>query len=233
MAGLITANESRRRAQPGRHYFPIVGLLLLAVTLLGFSDNLFTDVGQRTNSDPKFVVHGLFCLAWMVLMAAQPLLVQQGNVRLHRRIGIAGMIIAVGVTLSTLYVFVVIWKGWAALEPDAKANRLLLPSFALCVAMAWRYRRQPQRHKRLLAFASFYMLGPILSRAYDHGPVLLMWDWPVRLVDDLFLPYLWLTWFGFCLSLIIYDVRTRGRVSRISSVGTAWLATVVTLAQIL
>jgi len=46
----------------GRHslFFPIASFLLLFLTIAGFWDNLFTDVGQPSNSDPKFIVHGLF-----------------------------------------------------------------------------------------------------------------------------------------------------------------------------
>ena len=84
------------------YYFPVATALLLALTVLGFSDNLFTRVDQRSNSDPKFIAHGLFCLGWMILLAVQANLVSRGNVRLHRTLGVAGMFVAAGVTLSTL-----------------------------------------------------------------------------------------------------------------------------------
>jgi hypothetical protein len=41
-------------------YFSIVSVLLLFLSVVAFSDNLFTDVGQPSNRDPKLIVHGLF-----------------------------------------------------------------------------------------------------------------------------------------------------------------------------
>ena len=78
----------------GRHslFFPIASLLLLFLTIAGFWDNLFTDVGQPSNSDPKFIVHGLFCGSWMIALLAQSLLVNRGNVRLHRKLGMFALV---------------------------------------------------------------------------------------------------------------------------------------------
>lgn len=168
---------SRGRGASGsnlrRWYFPVASGLLLALTLLGFSDNLFTDVGQRSNADPMFIAHGLFCLAWMALLTVQSNLVGRGNIRLHRSLGIAGMLVAVGVVLSTLWVFVAVWKGWDAMQIVGKANRVLLPSYALFVLLGFLNRRRPDRHKRLIFIASLYMMEPVLSRAFDpFDPVL-------------------------------------------------------------
>jgi hypothetical protein len=44
-------------------YFSIISVLMLSLSIIAFSDNLFTDLGQPSNSDPKFIVHGLFGLA--------------------------------------------------------------------------------------------------------------------------------------------------------------------------
>ncbi|MBK6298385.1 MAG: hypothetical protein IPF48_10670 [Sphingomonadales bacterium] len=91
----------------GRHslFFPIASLFLLFLTIAGFWDNLFTDVGQPSNSDPKFIVHGLFCGSWMIALLAQSLLVNRGNVRLHRKLGMFALVAAIGVALSTIWVF--------------------------------------------------------------------------------------------------------------------------------
>jgi hypothetical protein len=41
-------------------YFSGISVLLLLLSIIAFSDNLFTDVGQPSNRDPKFIIHGLF-----------------------------------------------------------------------------------------------------------------------------------------------------------------------------
>jgi hypothetical protein len=83
-----------------RWYFVVAAFLLLALTVTGFWDNLVSDIGQKSNSDPKFIMHGLLCGAWMILLFIQTSLVGSGNLTAHRKLGIAGMAIAIGVTES-------------------------------------------------------------------------------------------------------------------------------------
>ena len=158
-------------------YLSITSALLLFLSLAAFSDNLLTDVGQPSNSDPKFIIHGLFGLAWYVLLAMQANLVRVRNVKLHKKLGIATFIVAIGVTLSTLYIFIVVWKGWGLMTAEVRANRLFLPGYATCLLLAWLRRGQSDWHKRLILTGTFFMLGPVLSRAYD--PLIVSWMEPL------------------------------------------------------
>lgn len=213
---------------PRSAYFARVSLLLLALSLIAFSDNLFTNIGQPSNRDPKFIVHGLFGLAWSVLLALQANLAHRRQLRLHKRLGIAAFVVALGVTLSTVYLFVVLWKGWAAMAPEVRANRLLLPGFALCVLLAWHWRSRPDWHKRLIFSASFLMLGPVLSRVYD--PLIVSWMEPLfpvfsAQVDEVgFQLFFWGSWIGFFLSLAVHDLRTLRRPHPVTLAGLGWFA---------
>jgi hypothetical protein len=206
-----------------RGYFPLASALLLILTLIGFSDNLVTNVGQRSNGDPKFIVHGLFCLAWIVMLTVQANLVRRGNVRLHRTLGLAGMGIAIGVTLSTLYVFVAVWKGWDAMGIIGRANRLFLPGYALLVLLAYRNRRRPDWHKRLIFVASLYMLEPVLSRSLDpfidYTP--LVAGWSESDVDRFWWYYFVLVWNALFLSLFAYDYVVSRRIHAVTAMGYA------------
>ena len=209
------------RSLTRRWYFPVASALLLALTLLGFSDNLFTDIGQPSNADPKFVAHGLFCLAWMTLLAVQANLVGRGHIRLHGALGVAGTVVAIGVVLSTLWVFVAVWKGWEAMPIVGKANRILLPGYALLVLLGFLNRRHPDRHKRLMFIASLYMMEPVLSRAFDPFEPLL-----VRFSDSQIDAGWWvffvLMWNALFLSLMAYDWTLSGRIHAVTAVGYAW-----------
>lgn len=205
-----------------RGYFLWVGLILLGLTLIGFGDNLVTDIHQPSNSDPKFIVHGLFCLAWMIILPAQAALIRGGNPRLHRRLGTAAMLVLAGVVLSTAFVFWAVWKGWPAMSPEVKANRLLLPGTALLGWLGYRNRRQPDTHKRLMLAATFFMLGPILGRTFDPLLLPFVGDWPEPRIDALFLVYFPLVWSGFFLSLLVHDWRRLGRIHPVS--GWSFLA---------
>jgi len=217
-------------------YFSNVSVLLLVLSIVAFSDNLFTDIGQPSNRDPKFIVHGIFGLAWYVLLATQANLVRVRNLRLHRKLGIATFMVAIGVTLSTLYLFVVLWKGWPNMEPDVRANRLLLPGYALCLLLAWRLRARSDWHKRLIFVGTFFMLGPVLDRIYD--PLVMSWAKPMfpllytKQVDEIgFLMFRWGCWIGFFLSLALHDWKTLRYVHRVTLAGGAWLALVVLISE--
>ncbi|MET0280461.1 MAG: hypothetical protein ABW278_04970 [Steroidobacteraceae bacterium] len=194
------------------NYFPLVSLLLVLLTLIAFSDNLVTDVGQPSNSDPKFIVHGLFCLAWMICFALQAQLVRTRNLRWHRQFGSAAFFIAAGVTLSTLYVFVTVWTSWAQMSPEVRANRLLLPSYSLCVLFAWLQRRNPEWHRRLLYVGTLYMLDPVLARIP-----------PLSWSDFWFYSFMVAVWSGLFLSLFVYDWKTARRIHPATSLGFGWL----------
>jgi hypothetical protein len=208
-------------------YFSITSALLLFLGLAAFSDNLLTDVRQPSNSDPKFVVHGLFGLAWSVLLVVQANLVRVRKVALHRRLGVATLLVGVGVTLSTLYIFIVLWKGWDNMAVEVRANRLLLPGFALALLLAWLRRGRADWHKRLVFAGSFLMLGPVLSRAYD--PLVVSWMEPLfpvftaRVDEAGFLVFFFGAWVGFFLSLAVYDGKTLRRIHPVTIAGFAWL----------
>ncbi len=207
-------------------YFSITSIVLLILSVVAFSDNLFTNVGQRSNSDPKFIVHGLFGLAWYVLLATQANLVRVHNVKLHQKLGIATFVVALGVTLSTLYIFIVLWKDWSLMSAEVRSNRLLLPGFALCLALACLYRRRSDWHKRLIFIGTFFMLGPVLSRTYD--PLIISWMEPLfpaftARVDAIgFHIFLFGLWMGFFLSLAWFDWKTLRRVHPITVAGLMW-----------
>ncbi len=218
-------------------YLSITSGLLLFLSLAAFSDNLLTDVDQPSNRDPKFIIHGLFGLAWYVLLAIQANLVRVRDVKLHKELGIVTFIVAIGVTLSTLYIFIVVWKGWGHMSVEARANRLLLPGYATCLLLAWLRRGQSDWHKRLIFTGTFFMLGPVLSRAYD--PLIVSWMEPLFPVftaraDEVgFLVFFWGIWIGFFLSLALYDWKNLRRIHSVTVAGFAcfvltWLISVFT-----
>lgn len=209
-----------------RSFFIVTGVLMLVLTMIGFSDNLFTDVGQPSNRDPKFIVHGLLCGAWMVVLMVQAMLAGRGRLALHRSLGMAAFWIAIGVTLSTIWVFVAVWKDWALMSAEVKANRLLLPSYSLFVALAFHQRRRPDLHKRLIYTGTLFMLGPVLARSYDRLLVPLMTGWSERQIDDAFLPCFFTTWTAFFIGLAMYDLKLSGRLHRVTLVASGWFVLV-------
>ncbi len=213
-----------------RYFFVVAALILFALTLVAFWDNLVTDTGQASNHDPKFIVHGLFCGAWIIILVVQALLVSRRNVRLHRKLGIAGLLIAAGVTLSTIWVFWAVWKGWAAMSPDVRANRLLLPGYTLLVTLAYLNRRRPEWHKRYIIAGTLFMLQPILDRVYDPLLVPFMSGMTEKQIDAAFQPIIFAIWLGFFAALFVYDAMVIRRIHRVTAGALAWFAVAWTVA---
>ncbi|MGB7069521.1 MAG: hypothetical protein WBD22_08500 [Pyrinomonadaceae bacterium] len=191
--------------------------MILGLSLVSFSDNLITDIGQESNSDPKFIIHGLFCLAWMVLFAIQTNLIRSLNYTTHQWLGIATLFVGAGVVASTLYVFVSIWEGWDKLVFYARPNRFLLPSFAVLIVLGYLNRENADKHKRFMYLATLYMMGPILDRIGA----------PFGISPLVANP---LVWNGLFLSLFLYDWVTLRRIHPITYLGFIWLYVVWAIA---
>ncbi|MFN3760686.1 MAG: hypothetical protein ACK4SF_15860 [Algoriphagus aquaeductus] len=203
-----------------KDYFFVVSLTLLLLSVIAFSDNLIWDIGQESNSDPKFLIHGLLCFAWFVIFVVQANFIRKGDVRSHRKWGIAGMLTAVGVFVSMVYIFIVIYQGWEAMPFWIKANRYLMLSFAILVGLGFGSRKNPVRHKRFLYLATLYMLEPVLGRIGGHMGLM---DWQF----DVFEALIWNVLF---VSLFVYDWKTLGKIHPISWIGVVWFYIVWILA---
>ena len=224
MATLAAAPSSRTR---WRAYFPGITSLLLALSLIAFSDNLVTDVGQPSNSTPRLIIHGLFGLGWSVSLALQAWLIYTGRTKQHRANGRLLFLVGAGLVLSTAYLFITTFRGFAAMSAEVVINRLLLPVFAVCLWQAWRQRMRPDLHKRFLLVGSFAMLSPVLARDFNH----LFWPWypdpEGRDADTAFLLFYFMSWGGLIGSLWLYDRATLGRVHRVTWIGSLVIATIV------
>lgn len=208
-----------------RKYFATISATVLIFSIWGFSDNLFWDIGQPSNSDPKFVVHGLFCLAWMVIFFLQSMLVANRNVALHRKLGIAGIIIAIGTLVSTVYLFAAIWKGWENMAPFVKANRVLFSSFAICVFWAFYIRGKSAWHKRLMLVGTLFMMEPILSRVFGTAEITILKGMSDSQLDFYWYIVVFTLWGLLFMSLFAHDWLTSKRFHPVTVGGAAWIVT--------
>lgn len=213
------------RASPilTRRYFALISATLLVLAVWGFSDNLFWDTGQPSNSDPKFVVHGLFCLAWFIVFFVQSMLVANRNAALHRKLGLVGLAIAVGTIISTVYLFAAIWKGWENMAPFVKANRVLFASYAICVCWAFYLRRRSAWHKRLMLVGTLFMMEPILSRVFGTAEITILKGLSDGQLDFYWYVVVFSLWAGLFLSLFVYDWLTSKRFHPVTLGGAGWL----------
>jgi len=224
---MATASPAKARPADWPLYFPIVTTLLLVLSLIAFSDNLVTDIGQPSNFEPRLIVHGIFGLAWSVMLAVQAWLVRMRRIAQHRRYGSKVFLVGAGLIGTTAYLFYVTFKGIAAMDGEVLTNRLLLPVFAVFVWLAWRNRQRPDRHKRYLLMGSFALLSPVLSRDFNR----LFWPFyahpEAAEADFAFLVYYLTSWGALVASLWAYDLATMRRIHPLTLLGSALIAGVV------
>lgn len=223
--------NSSRRGWFIDNYFLSISVVILLLSVWGFSDNLFWDIRQPSNSDPKFIIHGLFCLAWMFVFVLQTMLVNSGKTALHRRVGVAGVLIAMGVIASTVYVFAAVWKGWGNMEPFVKANRILFASYAVCIFLAIHNRRRTAWHKRLMLVGTLFMMEPILSRVFGTAEITILRGMPDHQLDFYWYVVVFSIWGALFLSLFAYDWLSTKRFHPVSLGGASWIVSVWTAVQ--
>ena len=193
-----------------KYYFIILSSLLLIFSFVAFSDNLITDIHQESNSDPKFIIHGLIMFAWFMTFVAQTYFILIKKYKTHMRFGRIGFVLAIGVFLSTLFVFIAVYKGWDAMEPFVRVNRLLMLSFATFILLAYIFRKNTIKHKRFIFWAIVLPIEPIMGRVSDFF-----------LIDNWMLFY-FIVWHTLFASFFIYDWLTIKRIHAISWIGFAW-----------
>jgi hypothetical protein len=183
-------------------YFFAMGLVLLGVVVSGFS--LFT-VTLRPGgiaAVPLYLHgHGAIFVSWYVLFVLQAWLASGGNLRLHRTLGKASVLLAAGMIV---FGYFVVRSAYA--RPDfsiaglSPAGSVMFPftdvvNFAIAYGLALANRRVPAAHKRLMLLAGILMIDPAVFRLVTAlgGPP------PVILVFELAL----------VLALVVYDLLTR------------------------
>ena len=207
-----------------KNYFFWTSLFLLFLSVFAFSDNLFYDVKQESNSDPKFIIHGLFFLAWFIILVIQTGYIRKGNYKAHRTLGITGMLIGLGVIISTFYVFVAVYKGWSVMPDYVKANRIYTTSFVILLLLAYLNRKHGVKHKRYIYIGTLYVLGPVLDRV--AGKLMIDTDASTIIFNAII-------WNALFISLFVYDLRTMKKIHPISWVGFIWFYVVWVVSLVL
>jgi len=224
MAEVIGERKASRSSRPS--FFTWMAFAMAFFIFGGFSMTYFQPVLTRTGlSYPPIVhLHGFIFFSWMILLIVQPALVNLGNVKLHRSVGTFGIVVAsMLILMGTL--ITIMFAGFSAGNPTPDFNNLMYLSvnavigFAVLFCLAIRNVRKIENHKRLMLFATIFLLPPGINRMY-----MVVWE----LAEA---PVLWtyLTMDILVAAILIYDWRTLGRVSRISVMG----ATVVFIPHLL
>jgi hypothetical protein len=153
-----------------RAFFGGMAILLCAVVFIGFFRTFFgAGFVEAPLPSPILRVHGMVFTAWMLLFITQAALISARRVVWHRTLGIVAfglppLMIALGVVAAIDALGRKVTIG--ALDP---ATSLAIPfwniiAFAIVIAAAWRARRRPDAHKRLILLATIGLSDAALGR---------------------------------------------------------------------
>lgn len=209
----LTAGSIQHRSR----FFVWIAVAMLIVVALGFGRSFYLRPLFADEPLPTYLlVHGAVMTAWYLLFLAQASLVEIGRRDLHRKLGLAGVALAVGVVVTGTIVHLNFIPRNRALgfisSPEDLSSAIgfvlagissLVPFAVLIVLAVW-LRRKAAIHKRLMFWAMVWTLGPAFTNNRPLGQVL----------DSLVAPYLpffpadlfWLA------AMMAYDWKTLRRI---------------------
>lgn len=154
-----------------------MGIIGLIAIFIGFSKPFIIPVVRKTFEAPLSIyIHGALSLGWVLLFTIQSSLIHKKNYKLHARLGIGGIFLAIATSLSLLPVakFIIARDLKLGLGEMAYSNSISLLTtgimFLLLVGFAIYFRSQSQIHKRLLLLGTIVLLWPAWFRFRHFFP---------------------------------------------------------------
>lgn len=221
-----------------RYIYVFMAALFLATAIAGFaptSSAYLAAVAAGKAPPPPFILHfhAMSMSAWLALLLVQTSLAASGRTALHRRLGMASLVVAPAVVVSIVLIGVgsiIRDRGLTAAEVlagniDADAAwRLIVTQlraivlFVLFVAWAMSARRSdPATHKRMMILAALVPLNAATSRmmGFSHwlpGAGL----YASHLVPDLYQ-------LALLVPALLHDLLRHGRIHRAYVIGAVLL----------
>lgn len=197
-----------------RIFYSSMAAIMIVVIFVGFAPSFYLRPALAPANLPVLTplvwAHALIFTAWALLFIVQTALVAAGRRDLHRRLGMAGVPLLLGMVV--VGVLAAVHSAIRASGPPIvpPLSWLAVPIFSVpayggLIAAALYRRGRPQAHKRLMLLAMVIMLAPALGRIPTTAGVSGM----------VVIPGL------FVLALVLWDIRTLGRPHRATIWGGA------------
>src|SRR5688500_7081982 len=165
IATLTAADRPRPVWRSDRIFFTTMSLLLAAVVFAGFAPTYYLRSAYRAEPLARvFHVHGALFTAWILLLVAQTSLVAGRRVDLHRKLGVAGAVLAVLMVVAGYEAaMTAARRGFSLPGLPPPLVFLAVPLFDMIVfptlvGAALLLRRSPAAHKRLMLLATVAIL---------------------------------------------------------------------------
>jgi hypothetical protein len=147
-----------------------MAILLCVVVVIGFTPTYFgAGMLRAPLPSPILHVHGAVFTLWMILYLVQSALISARRVAWHRSLGtVAFCLPPIMIVLGLIAAIDAFHRGVriGPLEPTVSLAIPLLgiASFAIVIFAAWRARRRPDAHKRLILLATIGLTEAAFGR---------------------------------------------------------------------
>jgi FtsH-binding integral membrane protein len=196
---------------PGTRYdhffFSAMALAMFTTVFEGFARTYYL-AGVFRAPLPSLTIHlhGAAFSCWILLLVTQTSLVAAGRTDIHRRLGIAGFLLAsLMVVLGVLAATDSLARAAGPTGRDAKFFYIVpltdMLIFATLILFAFRARRNPQAHKRLLMVATIGLSIAAIAR------------WPIAFLSRNAVMAALLSYI-FLIFLVAYDLWTSRKIHR-------------------
>src|SRR5215469_7120603 len=159
------------RSLPDRRFdhlfFPAVAWLMLVTVFVGFGPSYYLAGAFRTPLPMAVHVHAVVFSCWVLLLITQTSLTASGRINVHRRLGIAGFVLACSMLIVGLWVATeLLASGYPRHDPT---GFYIIPitnivAFAVLIVFAYRARFDCAAHKRLIIVASTALMTAPIAR---------------------------------------------------------------------
>ena len=154
-----------------RFLYVALAMIATLIVFVGFSRTYY--LKGMFGTPPLSIlahVHGVLFTSWLLLLIVQVTLVTVRRTDIHRRLGIAGGVLAVLMVCAGILMSLnTVWRTTNRTDALQAIRFLTIPFFdmvvfAILVAAAFYYRRKPEFHKRLMVVATIAILPAAISR---------------------------------------------------------------------
>ncbi len=167
----VQANPAIIRRRRERWFYIGMSIALVITVFAGFAPTYYLRPYFNTAPlMPLLHLHGFVFTSWLVLFVTQTTLVAAHRTDIHRRLGVAGGVIAVLMVLLGITTALVRAKQGATPLPGiSPLSFLVVPLgdmfvFPILVGAGFYFRRRPDVHKRLMLLATISILAAAIAR---------------------------------------------------------------------
>lgn len=169
----MAINDTASRRAFERRFFLAIAVLFPLTVLIGFAPTYYLKPLFNSPPIPRAIIHihSFVMAAWVVLFFIQVYFIRSTRIKVHQRLGLLSIILAVAIVLSGLATAVAAAKyGSTSTPPGAKPLEFLIVPFfdvlvfAVLFAAAVYYRRNAPNHKRLMLLTVLNFLPPAIAR---------------------------------------------------------------------